>query len=269
MKNMSSNKITGDKAADFNLPVYFDLQAKMGHSKHLGGEKVTRILAEYCQLGPDRYVLNVGSGAGISAAYLVEKYNCRMMGIDILPGMVESASRWVEEKGLGERLQFQQGDAQQLPFEDHLFDAVICESVNVFVPDKEKAIREYIRVTKSGGYIGITEAIWAKEPPLETAEIIMEATGQPLLPSEVWETLFEKAGLVDLSFEKHVINLREEAQNQSALMDFWTYFRIGIRAIGSLISDRETRSLMKYISSNPKQYFDYMGYGVYVGRVPE
>lgn len=138
-------------------------------------------------------MLNVGSGAGISAAYLVEEYDCRMVGVDILPGMVECARRWAKEKGLSDRLEFHHGDAQQLPFEDNFFGVVLSESVNVFIPDKEKAMSEYVRVAKLGGYIGLTEAIWAMEPPVDTAEIIMEATGQPLLPSEVWEELLKKS----------------------------------------------------------------------------
>jgi len=39
------------RAADYGLPIYFDLQAKMGHTKHLGGVAVTRRLAELCSLG--------------------------------------------------------------------------------------------------------------------------------------------------------------------------------------------------------------------------
>lgn len=63
--------------------------------------------------------------------------------------------------------------------------------------------------------------------------------------------------------------MKEEARNQSGLIDLGTYLRIGLRAVWTLVTDPEVRSLFKYISSNPKQYFDYMGYGIYVGRVPE
>jgi ubiquinone/menaquinone biosynthesis C-methylase UbiE len=264
MTNQESPKI---KAKDYGLPVYFDLQAKMGHTKHLGGEAVTRALAERCRLGPGKYVLNVGSGAGISAAYLVQEFGCRMEGVDLLPGMVESARLWAKKKGLNDRLHFQRGDAQDLPFENDLFDAVLCESVNVFIPDKEKAMGEYVRVTKPGGSIGLTEAIWIKEPSPEVAEIIMEATGQLFLPSEVWENLLREAGLVDLVFEQHGLAMREEARNQFGLLSLGEYLRVVARAVGALALDRETRSLIKYMSSNPRQYFEYMGYGLYVGRV--
>jgi len=256
------------RAADYGLPIYFDLQAKMGHTKHLGGVAVTRRLAELCSLGPGTSLLNVGSGSGISAAYIVEHYGCNVVGIDILPGMVKSAERWAQEKGLSDQLEFCLGDAQAIPFASDHFNAVICESVNVFVPDVFKAIREYVRVVKPGGYVGMTEAIWVKQPSESVAEIITEATGQQFQPSEIWKGLFEKSGLVDLFAEEHKMTMRDEASNQSGMLNFRTYLRILGRAIHQLITDRETRSLIKYMSSNPRQYFEYMGYGVYIGRVP-
>ena len=56
-------------------------------------------------------------------------------------------------------------DAQDLPFEDDLFDAVTTESVTAFPADKQKAVGEYTRVTKPGGYVGLNESTWPKVPP--------------------------------------------------------------------------------------------------------
>jgi ubiquinone/menaquinone biosynthesis C-methylase UbiE len=265
---MVDPKLSRKRAVDYGLPAYFNLQAQMGHTKHLGGVVVTQRLAELCGLGPGMEVLNVGSGSGIAAAYLVEHYGCRVVGVDLLQGMVESAQKWARGKGLNDQMVFHQGDAQDLPFENDSFDALICESVNVFVPDKTKAMREYVRVVKPGGTIAMTEAVWFKEPTEEVAAVIIEATGQPFQPSEVWESLFQDAGLVDLVFETYAMSMRDEARNQSGLLSFGEYLRIMGRAIRFLLTDRENRSLIKYMSSNPGRYFEYMGYGVYVGRLP-
>jgi ubiquinone/menaquinone biosynthesis C-methylase UbiE len=257
------------RAADYGLPIYFDLQAKMGHTKHLGGLEATVRLADLCNFGPGKTILNVGSGAGISAAYVVQKYDCDVVGIDVLPGMVQSAEKWGFEKGLSDRMEFQVGDAQELPFNDNHFDAVVCESVNVFVPDKEKAVGEYVRVVKPGGYVGLNEAIWLNDPSDSVEKIIIEATGQEFQPSEVWEALLAGSGLVDLVFENHPLSIKGEARNQAGLLSTWSYLRIVARAIWLLIKDREFRSLYKHISSDPRKYFYYMGYGLYVGRKPE
>lgn len=254
------------RAADYGLPPYFDMQAKMGHTKHLGGKAATNRLAELCHLGPGKTLLNVGSGAGISATYVAKTFGCRVVGVDLLPGMVASAQRWAAEQGLSHKVEFKLGDAQDLPFDDNHFDTLICESVNIFVPDKAKAINEYIRVVKPGGYIGLNEAIWAKEPTDEIAEIIVEATGQQFMSADYWENILKDAGLEDLTIEHHTLNMREEAHNQSGLLSFGAYLRVLGRAIKLMLTDRETRQLVKYMSSNPRQYFEYMGYGLYVGR---
>ena len=62
-----------------------------------------------------------------------------------------SRERAIREK-LAERVTFKMADAQELPFDDATFDAVMTESVTSFPADKLKAVREYARVTKPGGY---------------------------------------------------------------------------------------------------------------------
>lgn len=262
---MSQNNIPS-RAADYGLPSYFDMQASMGHTKHLGGQKATDDLAAHCQIKTGQTILNVGSGSGISATYLALKHGCSVVGVDILPSMVASAQKWVQDKGLSDQLDFRVADAQDLPFEDNHFDAVISESVNTFIPDREKAMREYIRVVKPGGYIGFSEAIWVKEPSAALAEIIVESTKQQLKSPQIWENLFRQAGLTDLVIETHPLKMRSEARYQKALLSLGDYLRIFGKAIALLFKDSETRKLLKYAGSNPSQYFEYMGYGLFVGR---
>jgi ubiquinone/menaquinone biosynthesis C-methylase UbiE len=264
-----TDKMSAVRASDYGLPQYFDLQASMGHTKHLGGEQATRRLVELCHLEPGETLLNVGSGSGISAAYVAKNYDCNVVGVDLLPGMIHSAENWAREQGLAHRLEFRFGDAQELPFESNKFDVVICESVNTFVPDKAKAIREYFRVVKPGGYVGMSEAIWVNNPSDSMEKIIVNVTGQQFQPTEVWESLLESSGLVDIIAEKYPLSIKSEARSQAGLLNARSYLRILGRAIRLLITDRENRALLKYAGSNPRQYFQYMGYGLYVGRKPE
>jgi ubiquinone/menaquinone biosynthesis C-methylase UbiE len=210
----------------------------------------------------------VGSGAGISAAYVADSFNCKVVGIDLLPGMITSAKRWAIEREAVEKMAFGLGDAQDLPFADNQFDVLLCESVNVFVPDKTKALGEYLRVVRPGGYIGLNEAIWAKEPSMNMAEIIVDATGQHFMPADYWEDLLRDAGLADLVVECYPVNLHDEARNQLALLGLKSYLRVLGRAISLLVTDRDGRTLIKYLSANPRGYFGYMGYGLYAGRKP-
>ena len=210
----------------------------------------------------------MGSGSGISAIYLAQTYGCKVVGIDILPGMVKSANKWTAEKGLDDQLEFRVADARDLPFEDNHFEALISESVNNFIPEREKAMGEYLRVVKPGGFIGFNEAIWIKEPSEALAEVIIEATNQQFKSPQIWEQLFRGAGLTEVAIETFPIEMRAEARNQKDLLSLGNYMRILGRVMVLLFKDPDTRALMKYVGSNSRQYFEYMGYGLFVGRKP-
>ena len=99
MKELS----TATRATDIGLPYYFDLQAELGATKHLGGLAATDELVTLCQVTPDKALLNVGCGAGVAAAYVAENYGCHVVAVDILPRMVATAERWAQQKGVANK----------------------------------------------------------------------------------------------------------------------------------------------------------------------
>ena len=214
------------RAADLGLPFYFDVQAELGHTKHLGGVDATKKIAEMCHIIESTNVLYVGCGAGASALYLVEHYGCRLTGVDLLESMVESSRALAEKKGLSDRVKFQVADAQELPFSDDQFDVLLCESVNTFVPDLDKAAREYLRVVKPDGYIGLSEAIWVKPPPPSAVETMLNLTGEHIRTSDVWEAMLRDAGVTDLQSQTYELSLGEETRNQSAFFSWKGYLRL-------------------------------------------
>lgn len=141
---------SNDLIDEHGLPRYFDMQAELGYTKHIGGSEATRELLEMCQVNQDKLVLNVGCGAVTTITFIVENYGCHVVGVDIKANMVESAKNWAQRKGFTDKTEFRVADAQELPFEDDEFDILVCESVNVFIPDKVKAFSEYKRVIKPG-----------------------------------------------------------------------------------------------------------------------
>jgi arsenite methyltransferase len=83
-------------------------------------------------------VLDVGCGVGVTACYLAKRYGCRVAGVDILPKMVERSRESAKRESLSRRVEFQVGDAQNLPFPDGVSDAVITESATAFPEDKHR-----------------------------------------------------------------------------------------------------------------------------------
>ena len=113
---------------------FFEFAAEVGLIKHIGEQEATEALLKLCHISKDTYVLDVGCGVRVSPVFIAKKYGCRMIGVDISEGMVERSKERAKRERLKNRVEFRVADAQNLPFDDNTFDAVITESVTAF-PD--------------------------------------------------------------------------------------------------------------------------------------
>jgi ubiquinone/menaquinone biosynthesis C-methylase UbiE len=256
-----------DMFDEYGLPRYFDMQAELAHTKHVGGLEGTQAMLELCGMGPDKYPLNVGCGAASTNIYIAKTYGVKSVGVDIKPNMVESARKRVERHGVADLIELRTASAMDLPFLDDTFDIVISESVNVFIPDRAKAATEYVRVTKPGGYVGINEAILTQEPSPQMADMLDDIIGYEILPPEYWIGLLEDAGLTGVTSASGNISTREEAKSQMGFMgkgDMWYVLKGTIKF---LFKDTYTRGLVKQVGgANPKEIAGLLGYGVFVGQ---
>ncbi|MFC1991334.1 class I SAM-dependent methyltransferase [Chloroflexota bacterium] len=249
--------------------IYFELQADWGITKHLGGIKATRELVELCHIDRDKYVLVVGCGVGTTPCYLAKGYACRVVGVDLSERMVDLSNKRAKKEGVVEMVEFRAADAQNLPFEDGLFDAVISESVNAFIPDKQKVVNEYTRVTKPGGYIGFDEITWIKEPPPKIPEYMFRTMRARFHTEGGWKEFLESAGLKEIIAKIHKINALEQwldEMRQFSILDslkawnrFWSLF---VKSPVARQFTREALTMPRSIFSISK----YWGYGVFAGR---
>ncbi|MGD8849058.1 MAG: methyltransferase domain-containing protein [Anaerolineales bacterium] len=267
-EKMDNPKATSSSAREHGLPAYFDMQARIGHTKHVGGWKSTQEIVEMMSLKPGMDLLYVGSGSGIAAIQIAERYDCHVMGVDLLEEMVEVAQEWAERKGASDRVEFRVADAMMLPFEENRFDVLLCESVNTFISDLDRAAAEYVRVVKPGGYVGLNEAIWYTEPPEEGAALMRDLTGQELRHPQEWIAMLKRAGLEEIRDRTYQVDMRDEFRSQMGFLSWRDFLSVIGRSIKTLFADSETRELMRLATNEPRSAYDYMGYGLFVGRVP-
>ncbi len=90
-------------------------------------------------------ILDVGTGTGFLALILAELGH-EVVGLDISESMLSVARKKAEQKGL--RIQFKLGDAENLPFKDDSFDAVICRHLIWTLPNPKRALAEWARVAR-------------------------------------------------------------------------------------------------------------------------
>ena len=145
---------------------------------HIRGRKATLELAEQMKLSEDSCVLDIGSGLGGPARTLAKEYGCHVTGLDLTQAFCDVAgvmSDWVK---LGERTEFQQGDATNLPFADNQFDAAMTIHVAMNIPAKDKVYEQARRVVKPGGIFAVYDVLqgeggdvlfpvpWARDPSI-------------------------------------------------------------------------------------------------------
>ena len=110
---------------------------------------------------PGNRILDIGCGSGRHTGEFYRLEGVRVTGADLNPKDLEQAR---ERLRLHDRLREHGGgvwslaaaDATCLPFGDARFDLVVCSEVLEHIPDQQAAMRELIRVLKSGGQLVVS-----------------------------------------------------------------------------------------------------------------
>jgi SAM-dependent methyltransferase len=108
---------------------------------------------------PGQDLLDVGTGSGGTIAIPAAQRGARVVGLDVTPELLEHAQRRAADAGV--EIEWVEGDAQDLPFEDASFDRVISTFGAMFAPDHARAAAELVRVCRAGGRIAMVT--WAND----------------------------------------------------------------------------------------------------------
>jgi SAM-dependent methyltransferase len=109
-------------------------------------------LAAAADLRPGDRVLDVATGSG-NAALAAARYGAEVTGVDYVPELLERGRARAAAEAL--EITFDEGDAENLPYPDASFDAVLSCLGVMFAPDQEKAAAELVRVCRPGGTIAL------------------------------------------------------------------------------------------------------------------
>ena len=126
---------------------------------HYGGLQANDVLAAKAGIRTEHHVLDVCSGMGGPARYIAHRIGCRVTGLDLTESRYRSAIKLTEMVGLDDLVEFVNGNALDMPFEDNSFDVVIGQEAWCHVPDKPRLISECARVVKPGGVIAFTDIL--------------------------------------------------------------------------------------------------------------
>jgi SAM-dependent methyltransferase len=103
-------------------------------------------------LQPGMNVLDVGCGTG-NQSLPAARTGATVTGVDISTNLLEQARQRAAQENL--KIQFDEGDAEQLPYADAQFDVVLSMFGAMFAPRPERVIGEFKRVCRPGGLIAM------------------------------------------------------------------------------------------------------------------
>lgn len=232
---------------------------------HPGGLGATRRLAASCHLDDHTTVLDDACGKGTSAVYFADRYGCTVVGVDISEELIAQGRALALKKGLQHKVTFQVADAQRLPFSENEFDAAVSQAMLVLVPDKDKTIREAVRVTKPGGYLGWLELSWGKEPTEEfiraVSDVLCAYCMRNVETFRGWESTIRQAGVRELEVQAF------DSPNSGLLGMLKSEGPVNMsRVLWKYMTNQRIRARMSAMNRFFKEHAEYFGYGIYVGR---
>jgi ubiquinone/menaquinone biosynthesis C-methylase UbiE len=135
-------------------------------------------------------VLDVATGTGrVPQALLRERFDGRIVGLDLSRGMLRQARAKLESDLAQVDLIWQ--DARHLPFDEGVFDAVVCLESLEFLPQPQRALAEMIRVLAPSGLLLVTNRVGREARLLPRRAIPRQRLAAvlasfPLKDLEVW-----------------------------------------------------------------------------------
>ena len=212
--------------------------AKVASSIVLSSER----LADAAQLRAGWDVLDVACGSG-NATIAAARHNTNALGVDYVPNLIRLAKDRAEVEGLD--IDFQLADAEDLPFDDQSFDAVVSVFGCMFTPSHERAASEIARVTRPGGTVAL--ASWVPDGFIgQMFNVIKEhAAPAPGIPSPMlWGQESHLRELFADRLDTIHSTVEEQPFRYASAQEFVTFFRRWygptLAAFGRLDSDQQT-----------------------------
>jgi SAM-dependent methyltransferase len=110
-------------------------------------------LVKHAGVSTGQRVLDVACGTGV-AAITAARQGARATGLDLTPELLARARENAQTVGV--EIDWYEGDVEQLPFDDAVFDVVLSQFGHMFAPRPEVAVAEMLRVLRPGGRIAFS-----------------------------------------------------------------------------------------------------------------
>jgi len=155
-----------------------------------------RFLVERIEAGPADLVLDVATGTGAVAIELVHRTGCSVVGIDPSTEMLDEARRRIKLARTTRDIRLIEGRAEELPFDNGVFDALTVTYLLRYVDDPGATLVELARVVRSGGTIASLEFGLPPAPLPRAAWELYTGVGLPVAGLAIGKGWHEVGGFL-------------------------------------------------------------------------
>ncbi|MGS1010851.1 class I SAM-dependent methyltransferase [Achromobacter anxifer] len=208
--------------------------AVVGTTLQIVGEQ----LCESLDVRAGQKVLDVAAGNGNASLAAARRW-CDVVSTDYVPALLGRGRERAAAEHL--KIEFQEADAEALPFPDGGFDAVVSTFGVMFTPDQDKAAAEMVRVCRPGGKIGL--ANWTPDGFIGQ---VFKTIGKHLPPPAGVKSpaLWGTPARIEEMFGPHASSIKAEPRHfvfryrspEHWLQVFKTYYGPLLKAFGALDS---------------------------------
>lgn len=169
----------------------FDQWAAIGRGDSMaaGHRYATQTLLKDFQLDQSSVVLDAGCGVGWILNNLIGAEIKEGIGIDLSPDMVAIAASRCQLS----HLNFLTADSAITPFADQKFSHIISVESIYYNAEPLVALKEWCRITKTGGYLGLVIDLYKDNPSAKYWLDALEISAHNF-STETWTELITKAG---------------------------------------------------------------------------
>lgn len=173
---------------------------------HATGSDLDRLL-DIADPQSDWIALDIATGGGHTALKFAPHVE-HMTASDLTPRMLEKAKAFIAgEKGLTD-VDFDEADAEDLPYEDEQFDLVTCRIAPHHFPNVQAFVNECARVLVSDGILLVQDHVLPEDEEsaryVDEFETVRDPSHNRAFNESEWKAMFESAGLTVEHTEEYI-----------------------------------------------------------------
>ncbi len=220
---------------------------------------VDQMASKIPDLNENHRVLDLGAGYGGAARYLAKKFGCSVVCLNLSEVENERDRQMNAQQGLADKIEVVDGSFEEVPFEDASFDIIWSQDSILHSGNREKVIKEVVRLLKPGGHFVFTDPMQADDCP--------EGVLQPILDRIHLETLGSPQFYID-ACQKLGLTFKEFDDNTPQLPRHYARVLAETEARENELKGKVSKEYIDRMKTGLKNWVDggkkgYLAWGIF------